>query len=236
MGSSSAGEGKSADPLSETAIIIVTREDIAANEKEAYVVLNHPKTVGHIAVNGAHLRFRNLRVPKANLLAPPGSGHDILSKAFTLSATMVGAMGVGIMRQVFDRALHWAKTNTRGSKETMLQKQSVADLLINIKIRCEATRVLTWKAAHAFGRTPFSAELCYETKILGSENAVQSVQDAINLVGVTAYSRDEPFGDLLQDAIVLPIFDGGNVGIRRRQISDLFAHESYDPLEATFGK
>ncbi|RFU36272.1 hypothetical protein B7463_g120, partial [Scytalidium lignicola] len=226
----------STSPSSETAIIIVTREDIAANSKDAYVVLEHPRTVGHIAVNGPHVRFQGLRVPKSNLLAPPGSGPEVLDKAFTLSATMVGAMGVGIMRQTFDRALLWAKSNTRGSKEVMLQKQSVADLLIKIKIRCESTRALTWRAAHAFGRTPFGSELCYEAKILGSESAVESVQDAINLVGVTSYSRDQPFGDLLQDAIVLPIFDGGNIGIRRRQITNLFANESYDPWQATFGK
>ena len=43
-------------------------------------------------------------------------------------------------------------------------------------------------------------------------------------------------GDLLQDATVLPIFDGGNVGVRRRQIERIFALPSYDAWEATFGK
>ncbi|KAH8820241.1 acyl-CoA dehydrogenase [Xylogone sp. PMI_703] len=223
-----------ANPSAETAIILVTREDIAANNDDAYTVVKHPRTVGHIAANGAHIRFRNLRVPKSNLLAPPGRGPQVLEQAFTLSAAMVGAMGVGIMRQAFDYALQWAKSNTRGSKETMLQKQSVADLLIKMKIRCEAARALTWKAAHAISRSPLGAELCYEAKILGSESAVESVQDAINLVGVTAYSQDLPLGNLLQDAIVLPIFDGGNVGIRRRQIASIFAEEAYDPLQATF--
>lgn len=39
----------------------------------------------------------------------------------------------------------------------------------------------------------------------------------------------------MQDALVLPIFDGGNVGVRRRQIEKLFARDDYDPLEAAFG-
>lgn len=59
-------------------------------------------------------------------------------------------MGVGIMRQTFERVLTWAKSDTRGSKEVIIQKQSVADLLIKIKTRCEATRALVWKAAHCF--------------------------------------------------------------------------------------
>ena len=51
----------------------------------------------------------------------------------------------------------------------------------------------------------------------------------------SAYSQDHDFGHLLQDALVLPIFDGGNVGVRRRQIEKIFAHPDYDPWASTFG-
>lgn len=229
------GSAPAEDVRGQTAIIIVTREDIAANNAEAYSVVSHPETLGHTAVSGPHVRYSKLRVPRSNLLAPPGRGADVVDMTFTASAVLVGAMGVGIMRQTFDRALGWAKNNTRGSKETMVHKQSVADLLIQIKTRCEASRALVWKAAHCFGRTKFGAELCYESKILGSESAVASVQDAINLVGVSAYSRAQPFGDLLKDAVVLPIFDGGNIGVRRRQIEAIFASDGYEAWETTFG-
>ncbi|KAI8633141.1 acyl-CoA dehydrogenase [Xylariaceae sp. FL1651] len=224
------------DVRSQVAIIIVTRDDIAANDDPAFQVLSHPKTVGHTAVNGPHIRFSNLRVPRSNLLASPGKGADILDMTFTASAALVGAMGVGIMRQTFDKALAWVKAEKRGGTETMLQKQSAADLLIRIKTRCEASRALTWRAACALGKTQFGGELCYEAKIFCSESAVESVTDAINLVGVSAYSRDYEFGNLLQDAIVLPIFDGGNVGVRRRQIERIFADPEYNPWESTFGK
>ncbi|OAL39633.1 hypothetical protein AYO20_01030 [Fonsecaea nubica] len=229
------GSAPAEDVRGQTAIIIVTKQDIAANDPSAYQVLNHPQTIGHTAVNGPHMRFKDLRVPKSNLLAPPGKGADVVEMTFTASAVLVGAMGVGIMRQTFDRALAWAKAEKRGSTETMIQKQSVADLLIKIKTRCEATRALVWKAAHCFGRTRHGAELCYEAKIFGSESAVESVMDAISLVGISAYSTEQPFGHLLNDALALPIFDGGNVGVRRRQIEKIFASEGYDAWETTFG-
>lgn len=227
--------GAAEDVRAQTAIILVTREDIERNQAGAFSVVSHPDTLGHTAVNGPHIQFKDLRVPKGNLLAPPGKGADVVEMTFTASAALVGAMGVGIMRQTFDRALAWAKSNSRGSKVPMIEKQSVSDLLIKIKTRCEATRALVWKAAHSFGRTRFGAELCYEAKIFGSENAVASVMDAINLVGVSAYSRAHPFGDLLKDVVVLPIFDGGNVGVRRRQIEAIFADPNYDAWETTFG-
>ena len=229
------GSAPPEDVRGQTAIIIVTREDIEANDPGAYQVVRHPETIGHKAVNGPHIRFKDLRVPKSNMMAPPGRGADVVEMTFTASACLVGAMGCGIMRQTFNRALAWAKSENRGSKEPMLQKQSVADLLIKIKTRCEATRALVWKAAHCFGRTAWGAELCYEAKIFGSESAVESVTDAIYVVGTSAYLREHSFGDLMNEALVLPIFDGGNVGVRRRQIQAIFSKEGYDPWETSFG-
>lgn len=50
----------------------------------------------------------------------------------------------------------------------------------------------------------------------------------------SAYSRKSKLGHLMQDAMVLPIFDGGNVGVRRRQIEKMFAMDDYDMLETAF--
>lgn len=35
--------------------------------------------------------------------------------------------------------------------------------------------------------------------------------------------------------MVLPLFDGGNVGVRRRQIQKIFLDAGYEPWAATFG-
>ena len=39
----------------------------------------------------------------------------------------------------------------------------------------------------------------------------------------------------MADALVLPVFDGGNQGIRRRQVQEIFGREAYQPWAATFG-
>lgn len=76
-------------------------------------------------------------------------------------------------------------------------------------------------------------ELAIEAKIYCSDAAVKSAIDAINLVGVSAYDTSRPFSGLLNDAMVLPIFDGGNVGIRRRDLQALFMSEDYSPWSAS---
>ena len=47
-----------------------------------------------------------------------------------------------------------------------------------------------------------------------------------------SYRTDQPFARLLNDAMCLPLFDGGNIGIRRRQIEKTFQMDGYDPLSA----
>jgi len=37
----------------------------------------------------------------------------------------------------------------------------------------------------------------------------------------SSYDRTVPLGGLLADALVLPLFDGGNMGVRRRQLHEL---------------
>ncbi|KAG8164024.1 hypothetical protein KVR01_005942 [Diaporthe batatas] len=227
------------DPAGDILILLVTPDVIAANEPGAYEVLGEQELAGFPSASGPHSRFTNLRVPGANLLCPPGKGAQVVEQTFGSSAALVGAMGVGIMRAAFDAALKFAGEDTRGGSAPVLGRQSVADLLIDIKIRAEAGRLLTWKALHAIENGPGGwkarLELALEAKIYSSEAAVQSVVDAMKAVGITSYAKTQPFSRLLNDAMVLPIFDGGNVGVRRRQIEKIFQDAGYQPWEATYG-
>ncbi|KAI4213318.1 MAG: hypothetical protein LQ351_004059 [Letrouitia transgressa] len=218
-------------------ILLVTRELIEANEPGAFTVVKHLETPGHTACSGPHVKFSNLRVPESYVLAAPGSSKavQLIQAAFTSSAVIVGAMSVGVMRAAFDCAFKFAKTHDAGGTVKLIERQSVADLLIDIKMRVEAARVLTWKAAHTLDRgTKSGPELAYEAKIWCSEAAVKSCTDAMKVVGISSYSNEYPLATYLADATVLPIFDGGNVGIRRRQIQQLFLAEDHDPWAPAF--
>ena len=51
----------------------------------------------------------------------------------------------------------------------------------------------------------------------------------------TSYSKESVFPGLLNDAMALPLFDGGNVGVRRRALEKIIAAKDYQPWEATYG-
>ncbi|CAL3968298.1 unnamed protein product [Diplocarpon coronariae] len=224
----------SAPPEARIMILLVTRDDVARNAAPAFEVLKHQQVAGWTAVSGPHIRYSGLRVPARNLLSAPGKGAAVVEMSFEMSACLVGAMATGVQRAIFDAALAFAK-GTRGGSVPIGERQSVADLLIDIKMRTETSRYLTWKAATKLHSDLPNYHDCrepaLEAKVYCSDAAVKSAVDAINLVGVSAYDLASPFTELLNDAMVLPIFDGGNVGVRRRALQKLFMGEGYEPWE-----
>ncbi|KAH7324731.1 acyl-CoA dehydrogenase domain-containing protein [Stachybotrys elegans] len=228
-----------ADPKDSIMILLVTRADLDRNGPDAFQVLRQVDTMGHTSVSGPHIKYTNVRVPAKNVLCQPGEGAPIVLGSFDCSAVLVGAMGVGLMRAAFDAALAFAKNDDRRGAVPLLERQAVADILTGIKMETEACRALTWKAAHAMEKGPgdYNArrELALAAKIYCSDAAVKNVTNAINAVGITAYDKSQPFAELLQNAMVLPIFDGGNVGIRRRHMQQLLLNPSYDAWASTYG-
>ncbi|ERF74399.1 hypothetical protein EPUS_06577 [Endocarpon pusillum Z07020] len=223
---------KSSEPADAIMILLVTIADIKRNAPGAFKIVRQVSTAGHTACSGPHIKYTNLRVPLKNVLCPPGTGADIVSASFDCSAVLVGAMSVGVMRAAFDAALAFAKRDNRRGASDLLTRQAVADLLSGIKMQTEACRALTWKAASCLQNGPgeYNArrELALAAKIYCSDSCTKAVTKAINVVGITAYDADQPFADLLNVAMVLPIFDGGNVGIRRRHQTP--AHARFDSV------
>lgn len=106
--------------------------------------------------------------------------------------------------------------------------------LADAKMAIEAVRSLSLRAAHAFDtRAPSALELALHAKVFGSETAVRVISDLMRVVGIDSYDRTLPLGGLLADALVLPLFDGGNMGVRRRQLHELMQMPDYDPLAAS---
>jgi alkylation response protein AidB-like acyl-CoA dehydrogenase len=178
------------DPKSHILILLITREDIANNDASAYQILSDPELGGHKSVNGPHTRFTNLRIPHANLLAPPGQGAQVVEQTFGMSAAMVGAMCVGVMRHAFEAALDFCRTETRGGTVPIIKHQSVSDRLIDVKMKIEAARALTWKAMSGLESTDGKVtweqrlEVALEAKIWCSEQVVGVVETCMGVVGM----------------------------------------------------
>jgi butyryl-CoA dehydrogenase len=189
------------------------------------------ESVGHRAHLLPQIRFDDVSVPHANLLSKEGSGFALTSASFTGAAALVGIFGVALMRAAFDVALRFSRTERRGGIRLVIEQQAVGYALADAKTAIEATRGLAWRACHAVDENlPAADELAIQAKVFGSETAVRIVTDLMRVVGIDSYDLECPLGRLLHDALALPIFGGGNVGVRRRQLHAILKRADYDPL------
>jgi alkylation response protein AidB-like acyl-CoA dehydrogenase len=196
-------------------------------------VVGYLDTPGHRAVASPRVHFTNVRVPAGNILGEPGNGQAICRRAFSWTAALIGSACVGVMRAAFEEALTFAQTDKRSGNVPVIEHQNAGYMLADLKMRIEAARYLTWKACHQLDHTErASDELAIMTKVYCSELAVQVVYDAMRLVGVNSYSDLSPLSGLMQDALCFPLYDGGNMGVRRRQLHTMFKAPGYDPMAA----
>ncbi len=230
-------------------LTVVCRTDPAKPPQESLAVIVVPgatpgvevagylDTAGHRAVVSPRIHFNEVRVPAGNILGKPGDGAAICQRAFTWTAALIGAACTGVMRAAFDVAFEFAKTDKRSGSVPVIEHQNAGYMLADLKIRIEAARYLTWKACHQLDVTDRrSDELAIITKIYASELCVQVVYDAMRLVGVDSYTDMTPLAGLMQDALCFPLYDGGNMGVRRRQLHRKFKAPGYDPMAAAEGR
>jgi nitroalkane oxidase len=243
VSSATGWDRKGADTLT---IVCRTDAAAAADKGVSIIVVEAPASgivferainaIGHRAHLVPQFGFQNVVAPRHNLLGQEGGGLALAAGAFTGTAALVGIFGVALMRAAFDFALNFARTEKRGGVHPIIEHQAVGYALADAKTVIESTRYLCWRACHALDtQWPAAAELAIQAKIYGSEAAVRVITDLMRVVGIDSYDHEAPFGRLLQDALALPIFDGGNMGIRRRQLHTMLMQPDYNPLAACGG-
>ncbi|NMO00035.1 acyl-CoA dehydrogenase family protein [Gordonia sp. TBRC 11910] len=237
------------DGLGPDLITLVCRTDLTKPPQESLAVIVIPRgtpgveitglidTVGHRACISPKLKFTDVRVPAENILGKPGDGMDICRLAFNWTASLIGAACVGRMRAAFDFALTWAKTERRNGPVPVIDYQNAGYMLVDIKTRIEAARYLTWKACHHFDITDGrDEELGHMAKVHCSELSVQAVYDTMRLVGVDGYGDQTPIAAIMNDVLCFPVYDGGNMGVRRRQLHALLRRDTYNAMASAEGR
>lgn len=243
VSSASGWDGRGADLLS-----VVCRTDANVAPENGVSVILVPGPVEGLVVNHFHesqghrghltsnFSLEQVRVPKGNVVGEVGRGLELVDASFSGTAALVGIMSLGVMRAAFDFALHFAKTERRGGDVTIISHQAVGYALADAKAAIEAVRSLSYRACFALDQQdPEALELSLYAKIFGSETAVRVITDLMRVVGIESYDHQmSPLAGMLQDALAFPLFDGGNMGVRRRQLHELMKQDIYDPLATVF--
>jgi acyl-CoA dehydrogenase len=129
-------------------------------------------------------------------------------QTFEASRPTVGAQALGIARAAYEYALDYAKEREQFGKK-IIENQSIAFDLANMKLEIDASRLLVWRAAwmgrqgHKFENAEGSM-----SKLKAGEVAVWVTERAIQILGGNGYTREFPVERMHRDSKIYTIFEG----------------------------
>jgi len=180
---------------------------IVEREQKGVSVGEHEDKLGQRASDTNTVMLEDVRIPAAQVLAPPGQGFKLAMETFNQTRPDIGAIACGIMRRCLDESVAYAKER-KTFGVPIGQHQLVQAMLAEMAIRYEATMLLVKKAAWSLDqgiRNPISSSYA---KAFGADAAMQSAIDAVQVFGGNGYVKDYPVEKLMRDAKILQIYEG----------------------------
>eukprot|EP01130_Rhizamoeba_saxonica_P001612 TRINITY_DN11496_c0_g1_i1.p1 TRINITY_DN11496_c0_g1~~TRINITY_DN11496_c0_g1_i1.p1 ORF type:complete len:413 (-),score=122.13 TRINITY_DN11496_c0_g1_i1:31-1269(-) len=151
--------------------------------------------------------FENVVIPDKNRLGAEGYGFKIAMGAFDRTRPPVAAMAVGVGQRAHDEALKYAlERKTMGVP--IFQHQSVSNMIADMAIGIESSRLLTRKAAtevDSGNRNTYYASLA---KCLAADTANKAAADAVQIFGGNGFNTEYPVEKLMRDAKIFQIYEG----------------------------
>jgi acyl-CoA dehydrogenase len=129
-------------------------------------------------------------------------------QTFEASRPTVGAQALGIARAAYEYALDYSKEREQFGRK-IVENQSIAFDLANMKLEIDAARLLVWRAAW-MGRTGQTFENAEGSmsKLKAGEVAVWVTERAIQILGGNGYTREFPVERMHRDSKIYTIFEG----------------------------
>lgn len=200
-------------------VYVVTKPDARKRHRKQSVLIMDTDSEGFEAnkIHGkmgirasdtAELTFKDVRVPKENLLGDSGMGFYYVMEFFNATRIAVGAQAVGVAQGALDQAV--AHVRQREVFEKKLGKfQSIQFELAEMAIHVEAARNLVYKAACITDDTGQPDAMATAiAKYYAGEAAVFCCDHSLQLHGGYGYINEYPIERFYRDAKVLEIYEG----------------------------
>lgn len=146
-------------------------------------------------------------IPEANRLGPEGAGVSVFNSSMEWERSCILASHVGAMERQLEESVRYARER-RQFDQPIGKFQSVANRVVDMKVRLETARLILYKVAwlKSQGR-PADMEAAI-AKLYLSECFVSSSLDAIRVHGGYGYMTESEVERDLRDAIGGTIYSG----------------------------
>ncbi len=166
--------------------------------------------MGLRATNHSELVFEEVRLPKAQMLGPEGSGlYQALSTINRVRLGMVGGRSVGMARKLLQMSIDYANERKQFGQK-IGDFQMVQAMLADMATEIFAARMMVLNAAWETDQGMDPREKVSMVKYFASEMLGRVADKAVQIFGGMGYCREMPLERLYRDARVYRIFDGAS--------------------------
>ena len=200
--------------------------------------------MGQRGSNTTGINFKDVRVPKENILAPPGEGFMLAMQTFSRTRPAIGAFAVGTARSAMEYAIDYA--NKRRAFGTRIANfQAIQHKIAEMYQKVETSRLLVWKAAWEADQGMDPTITASIAKFYSTEACLEVANEALQIFAGYGYTKMFPIEKLLRDARLFRIYEGTSE-VQRYIVSgyvmnvyqpimppleDLPIHRAMDPTE-----
>ena len=154
--------------------------------------------------------LRDVRVPKENILGPPGKGLKVALTVLDFGRTTFGACCTGAAKTCLRLAIEHANTRSQFNK-TLGEFELVKKKIARMAADAYAMEAMTTITASLIDRG--LEDYMIETamlKVFTTERLWEVINDAFQIYGGSAYFTDLPLERMLRDARINQIGEGAN--------------------------
>lgn len=167
----------------------------------------------------AELILQDCFVPEENLLGPVGAGARIFNNSMGWERSCILASNLGVMERQLEMCINYTRERVQFG-QPIGKNQSVANRIVDMKVRLETARLILYKVAWLKKRGKPAVLEAALAKLYLSESFVQSGMDAIRTLGGYGYMTEFEVERDLRDAIGGTIYSGTS-DIQRNIIASL---------------
>jgi len=151
--------------------------------------------------------FADCRVPASALLGGPGAGMAVFSTTIEWERSFILASALGTMRRQLEETIGHAASHRRFG-QPIGRNQSVANRIVDMRIRLDAARLLMYQLAWLKDQGKRTTIESAIVKVFLSEALVESSLASFATFGAQAYMADTAQERNLRDALASPIYSG----------------------------
>lgn len=165
--------------------------------------------LGVRTLTDAEIYFDDVEVPAEYMLCAPEAYPELVKGILAGANPGMAIFTVGLARAAFEHALAYSKERVQGGVP-IFEHQAVQLKLFDIYRKIQATRALIRQTMQHHAVHPVRFENCVSCKTMTTQMAVEVTNQAFEIFGGNAISKEYQIEKLLRDARLGTIADGTN--------------------------